>query len=84
MAEFYGSVQGARGEATRLGHGNTGLRTSAQSWEGSIIVNIYKNGSDGPVCVDISVTPDSAKRGGHTLYSGPIKNLFDDQINFGR
>jgi hypothetical protein len=84
MAEFYGSVQGAQGEATRLGHTNSGLRTSAQSWDGSIIVNLYKNAVDDVVCVDISIANGSKKNGGHTLYSGPIKNLFSDQYNFGR
>lgn len=87
MAMFYGSVQGARGEATRLGHSNTGLRASAQSWAGSVIVNIYHNIADDKICVDISVAPGSAKSGGFTLYSGPIQNLFDDQrnvVNIGR
>jgi hypothetical protein len=81
MAMFYGTVQGARGEATRLGHSVTGLRTSAQSYDGSIIVNIYHNKV---TCVDICIAIGSAKGGGHTLYSGPIEKLFDDTFNFGR
>lgn len=39
MAHFYGELQGARGEATRLGHKSSGLRTAACSWEGRI--NVY-------------------------------------------
>ena len=83
MAMFFGTIQGGRGEATRLGHANTGLHVSAQSYEGSIIVNMYHT-HDGLQCVDISVATGSAKSGGYTLYSGPIKNLFNDSFNFGR
>jgi len=32
MAQFRGTVQGGRGEAARLGHKSTGLRTECQGW----------------------------------------------------
>jgi len=41
MAHFYGELQGNRGEATRLGAKNSGLRVVAASWTGAIRTNIY-------------------------------------------
>lgn len=46
MARFYGTIQGARGEATRLGHASSGLRVTAQSWEGRVYVNLSADGDD--------------------------------------
>ena len=40
MANFFGSVKGARGEATRLGHSE--LQTVAASWKGAISVYLYE------------------------------------------
>ena len=79
MAMFYGTIRGGRGEATRLGHANTGLRTTTQSHEGSIIVSMYVANA-GLQCVDISVGTGSTGSGNWILYSGPIKNLFDDKV----
>jgi hypothetical protein len=82
MAEFFGTVQGGRGKATRLGHANTGLDVTAQSYEGSIIINMYV-GNAGVKCVSINVGEGSTAAGTYNLYRGPIKGLFDDmQRNF--
>lgn len=40
MAQFYGKIQGQRGEATRLGSKTSGLRTTAASWEGAVRVRL--------------------------------------------
>lgn len=40
MAHFYGTVRGQRGEASRLGSENSGLRVSACSWQGRIEVEL--------------------------------------------
>lgn len=41
MATFYGQVFGnAQTSASRQGSKNSGIRTSAQSWNGSIIVEL--------------------------------------------
>ena len=40
MAHFYGSIQGQRGEATRLGNKNSGLQVTAASWDGAISVHL--------------------------------------------
>lgn len=43
MSVFYGSIQGNRGEATRGGSKASGFRASAQSFKGSVIVDLDYN-----------------------------------------
>lgn len=38
MAKFYGTVQGSRGQASRLGHES--ITTVAASWEGAVRVHL--------------------------------------------
>lgn len=47
MSHFYGTLQGARGEATRCGHKNSGMETYAASWNGAIrTVLFHEDGKD--------------------------------------
>lgn len=73
MARFYGSVQGGRGEATRLGHATTGLRASAQSYSGSVIVEVYANGEED--CARITAADGSKRHGDFVIYDGPLEKL---------
>ena len=74
MARFYGTIQGARGPASRLGHANTGLHVSAQSYSGDI--NVYLD-SDGETDLCTIVAGLHGGGTGVTLYCGPIKHLVD-------
>ncbi len=70
MAHFYGSIQGARGEATRLGSKGSGLRSIAASWQGAVSVDLYeKNGVD---MVTVSLRQWHGKGSSRTLYDGPV------------
>lgn len=80
MARFFGTVQGGRGQATRLGH--SGLHVTAQSHSGSIVIDLDRDG-DEDVCT-IGVAEGSRGRPDYIMYRGPIKKLFDDQTNLGR
>lgn len=40
MSHFYGTLQGARGEATRLANKKSGLVTHAAGWQGAIRVDV--------------------------------------------
>jgi hypothetical protein len=73
MARFYGSIQGDRGEATRLARSPSGLRASAQTWNGSVVTTVY--GKDGEDYVRIAVSGGSSAYGDHILYDGPMKAL---------
>lgn len=49
MGHFYGTLEGNRGQASRLGTANSGLRTEAAGWKGCIHVQIEhdeKTGKD--------------------------------------
>ena len=47
MAHFFGSVQGNRGEATRVGSQTSGVRAAAQGWNvGGRVVVRHENNED--------------------------------------
>ena len=77
MARFYGTVEGDRGEATRMGHASgRGLRVSAQSYSGSIIIYLFDMG--GEDWVTIGIAPSSSRQAAKDLYTGPIEQLVND------
>ena len=72
MANFYGIVQGNRGEATRMGSPKSGLQTVCASWNGAVRCSAFV-GPDGQDMVNIVLEPWR----GHgptsrVLYSGPM------------
>jgi len=73
MSTFYGTVQGNRGTATRGGSKDSGIHTSAQSWDGSIQVTLYKQ--EGQTYARIYVAQGSHAGGGRLLWHGPIDEL---------
>lgn len=75
MARFYGTIQGGRGEATRLGHANTGLRITAQSYAGDVRVHLYVQEDEDHCC--ITVTDHGDSYASLILYDGPIRRLRD-------
>lgn len=41
MAHFFGSIEGNRGKATRLGSRDSGMSATAAGWKGAIKTRIY-------------------------------------------
>lgn len=70
MAHFYGSVQGARGEASRLGHKSSGMATTAASWKGSVHTYLYEEG--GVDMCRVELRPWNGAGVNRLLYEGPI------------
>lgn len=77
MAQFRAVIQGARGEASRLGSKHSNMYVSAQSWEGQINVVMWHaanyNGTHQDM-VRITLGPHAqAADNGNTvvLYEGP-------------
>jgi hypothetical protein len=56
MAQFYGSVHGSRGEATRLGGKGSGMRVLAASWQGAIRTVLWHNEELGVDCYRVEQT----------------------------
>lgn len=70
MAHFFGRLQGARGEATRLGSEKSGVGTVAASWQGAIRVELYASGK-----VDMArviMIPWHGAGISRVLYEGPV------------
>ena len=70
MAQFYGSLNGSRGEVTRLGTKSSGLRTVAASWAGAVEVNLYER--DGIDYARVALKPWRGYGVQHELYDGPV------------
>jgi len=75
MSKFYGQVEGqASTVASRRGSANSGLKVSAQSWEGSVIVRLWEN-NEGETMVEIEKAEGSTSWCGDTLFWGKLKDL---------
>lgn len=74
MSMFYGQVSGqASTVASRRGSANSGLKVSAQSWEGSVIVRLWEN--EGEIMLEIEKAKGSTSWGGDTIFYGKLKDL---------
>lgn len=72
MAHFYGIVRGAaKSEATRRGTPNSGIGTTAASWNGAVSVELYVD-EEGNDCACVSLEPWHGKGVSRTLYRGPV------------
>jgi hypothetical protein len=70
MAHFYGSIQGQRGEATRLGTKASGLHVTAASWQGAASVVLYSSGDEDRARVRLH--PWRGSGSNVLLYDGPV------------
>ena len=73
MAKYYGTVKGNRGAATRIGSSSSGLMTSAQSWNGSLITYVHDGKGSEPV-FDIEISEGSSVYGSR-VFSGTLREL---------
>lgn len=74
MAHFRGSVQGSRGEASRLGDKAAGLTTEAASWEGKVVVRLWYNDNQASDWATVELAPHCGRGIKYpvTLYDGPV------------
>ena len=70
MAHFYGILQGGRKPVTRTGHKNTGLETTAASWQGSVCTYLYEK--DGTDYARVFMEPWRGRGVNKVLYDGPV------------
>ena len=72
MAHFLGSIQGSRGEASRLGTKSSGLDVTAASWSGSVRVRLwFDHACDVNMC-SVSLAPWHGAGVSVSLYRGPV------------
>jgi len=72
MSHFYGTLQGARGKATRRGHKTTGLVTIAASWRGAIQVCLRYDVKSGEDIAAIYFVPWHGNGRNMLIYAGPV------------
>lgn len=74
MARFRGTVQGGRGEASRLGHNTSGLLVYAQSYSGDVYVRLFDKDDEDWVTIGIK---DHYSSTDFYLYRGPVSTLLN-------
>lgn len=74
MSALYGSLQGCRGEATRCGSKNSGMRASVQSWNGSLVSYMDLDENDKPV-ITLKTSDGSSCIGFETIFRGSLEEL---------
>jgi hypothetical protein len=72
MAQFYGSVQGQRGQASRLGSKRSGVTTTAASWEGAVTTTVSHDARLGVDVAEVRLTPWRGRGTSKLLYRGPV------------
>ena len=72
MAEFYGTLQGTRGRATRLGGRKSGMEVYAASWKGAVRSKAFYNPEKKEDWVRVELTPWQGAGVNKLLYLGPI------------
>jgi len=72
VAQFYGLIKGARGEASRLGHKTSGMDATAASWEGSVSVRLWHDKKTGRDMARVSLEPWHGSGVSRGLYYGPV------------
>ena len=76
MAQFRGTMQGMRGETSRLGSKKSGLTARLSGWEGAVVVDLSTD-ADGRDCATITIERGNAPGAcgpSVVLYSGLIDN----------
>lgn len=72
MAHFYGTLQGSRGEATRLGTKNSGMHVKACSYEGAIRTVLNYDAQLGCDIATVTMTRHMGSGTERVLYEGPV------------
>ncbi len=82
MAQFYATIKGARGEASRLGNRQSGMQVSVMSYQGVVSVYMRTDPKTGDDHVGVYLKPHSnSSSAGPTvcLYQGPCSGWEDYQ-----
>lgn len=72
MAHFRGTIEGQRGEASRLGSKKSGLTVAACSWQGSVLVTLDHDEATGKDVATVALQPHHGSGIAKVLYRGPV------------
>jgi len=74
MAVYYGTLKGNRGEVNRQGTKESGIKATAQSWDGSVSVRFFEDEGI-TVCEIKAGTGSTPNPTGKVIYRGPLSKL---------
>jgi hypothetical protein len=72
MAHFYATIEGNRGQVSRMGTANSGIISYTASWEGSVRVQLRHNPDTGVDEALVSLEPWQGRGTSRVLYDGPV------------
>ncbi len=72
MAHFRGTVAGARGQASRLGHASSGMQVEAQSWSGKVVTHLQHDAATGQDMATVTLERHNGAGTSRVLYHGPV------------
>lgn len=72
MAHFYGQLQGARGQASRLGHKSSGITAKAASYAGAIVVSLSYDAVSGKDIAHVSLAPHLGQGVHKEIWTGAV------------
>lgn len=74
MAALYGSIQGNRGEATRMGSKSSGIRSYVQTWDARVTVQLEADGT-------CRIVASDWQRGGTRIpiFEGNVHELLEQE-----
>lgn len=75
MAHYYGTIQGRRGKASRLGDKRTGITVVAASWQGCVKTTLYHREADATDCALVELAPWQNVGTRKVLYDGPVNGM---------
>ena len=74
MAKLYGTLQGCRGEATRVGSTTSGIRASIQSYNGSLISYMALDDNGNPI-ITLKTSNGTSCYGNEEIFKGTLEEL---------
>lgn len=75
MAQFYGTIQGNRGEASRVGSGKSGIHAHIRSWNNDVYSSIVE-ADDGKDKLQLRI-PEEMLLTINNSYNGKLKELIE-------
>lgn len=78
MAQFYGSVEGTRGAASRLGTTKSGMAATAAGWRGAISVRVWHDKETNTDRYTVYLTPWEGSEGKSRLLA---EGILDASLN---
>lgn len=77
MARFRATIQGSRGEASRLGHQD--LSANIASWQGAVAVYLFRKGDED--WAHVHLTTHHSAGTNRLLYDGPVNGERENESN---